>query len=98
LPLSAQNWRAALALAAAVPPLLPGLIGSIDPKISIGTAPHLFDVAWFFGFFVASGIYTATSLLVPAKETFLTDEEVTDLGLEPADKVEVEGEKEKDKF
>ena len=95
-PLSAQNWRAALALVVAVPPLLPGLINSINSKVSIGSASHLFDIAWFFGFFVASGTYTATSLLFPAKETFLTDEEVTNLREEFVDhvKVDVEGKEE----
>ena len=74
----------------AVPPLLPGLINSINPKVSIGSASHLFDIAWFFGFFVALGIYTATSLLFPAKETFLMDDEVTNLREDLVDHVEVE--------
>jgi len=77
----------------AVPPLLPGLINSINPKIYIGGASHLFNVAWLFGFFVAMGVYTAASLLFPAKETFLTDEEVTDLREEQVDGVEKEKEK-----
>ena len=59
-----------------VPPLFPGLINSINPKIPIGGASHLFDIAWMFGFFVASAVYTIASLVFPAKETFLTDEEV----------------------
>ena len=78
----------------AVPPLLPGLINSINPKIPIGRASHLFDLAWLFGFFVASWVYTAASLVFPAKETFLTDEEVKDLREEHVE-VEVEGEEEK---
>lgn len=92
---SGVNWRAALALIIAVPPLLPGLINSINPKISIGGASRLFDIAWLFGFFVASGVYTVASLVFPAKETFVTDEEVEDLREEKLDdvKVEVEGEK-----
>ena len=85
-----QNWRAALAMLIAVPPLLPGLINSINPNTSIGGASNLFNVAWLFGFFVASGVYTAASLLFPAKETFLTDDEVADLREE---QVEVEKEK-----
>jgi nucleobase:cation symporter-1, NCS1 family len=92
-----QNWRAALALVVAVPPLLPGLINSINPKVPIGGASHLFNVAWLFGFFVASGVYTAASLVFPAKETFLTDEEVRGLRGEHVDEVEDEDEKEKGK-
>ena len=88
-----QNWRAALAMIIAVPPLLPGLINSINPSIYIGGASYLFNVAWLFGFFVALGVYTAASLLLPAKETFLTDDEVTDLREEQVEGAEVEKEK-----
>jgi len=73
----------------AVPPLLPGLINSISPKIYIGGASNLFNVAWLSGFFVASGVYTVASLLFPAKETFLMDSEVKDLGEEQVNEVEV---------
>ncbi len=35
---------------AAVPPLLPGLINSINTKISVDAgAMHLFDFAWLYG-------------------------------------------------
>ena len=77
----------------AVPPLLPGLINSINPDIYIGGAAYLFNIAWLFGFFVASGVYTTASLLFPAKETFLTDDEVRDLRAEEVEEVEVEKEK-----
>ena len=77
----------------AVPPLLPGLINSINPDIYIGGAAYLFNIAWLFGFFVASGVYATASLLFPAKETFLTDDEVMDLGEEEVEEVEVEKEK-----
>jgi len=73
----------------AVPPLLPGLINSINPKIYIGGASYLFNIAWLFGFFVASGVYAIASLLFPAKETFLTDGEVKDLHEEQVNEVEV---------
>ena len=43
-------------------------------------------------------MYTVASLVFPAKETFLTDDEVRDLGEEKVDEVEVEGEKEEEKF
>ena len=76
-----------------MPPLLPGLINSINTDIYIGGASYLFNIAWLFGFFVASGVYTAASLLFPAKETFLTDDEVVTLREERVDEVEVEKEK-----
>ncbi|KAI0070432.1 cytosine-purine permease [Panus rudis PR-1116 ss-1] len=65
------NWRAVLAILLSVPPNMPGLINSINPKIKVGGAVHLFDIAWLFGFFVASFVYYITSVLFPAKETFL---------------------------
>ena len=65
------------------------------PKIHIGGASNLFNIAWLFGFFVALGVYTAASLLFPAKETFLTDDEVSGMCEERLNEVEVEGEKEK---
>ena len=90
-----QNWRAALALIIAVPPLLPGLINSINPTIPIGGASHLFDIAWLFGFFFASGVYTAASVVFPAKEMFLTDEDVKDIREKHVGEVGVGVEKEK---
>jgi len=74
------NWRAVLALLLTVPPLFPGLIHPINPAIKIGGAIHLFDIAWLFGFFVSVVIYTSTSLLFPAKETFLDEAEFNNSG------------------
>lgn len=65
------NWRAVLTIVASVPPTLPGLINSINPKIKVGGAVFLFDIAWIFGFSVASVVYYTTSVAFPAQETFL---------------------------
>ncbi|EKM58456.1 uncharacterized protein PHACADRAFT_182787 [Phanerochaete carnosa HHB-10118-sp] len=65
------NWRAVLAVVVSVGPTLPGLINSINTKISVGNANHLFDIAWIFGFTVASTVYYAASTLFPAEETFI---------------------------
>jgi len=65
------NWRAALALLIAVPPLLPGLINSINPKIEVGGGVFLFDIAYLFGLFVASAVYYTSSKLFPAEYTML---------------------------
>ncbi|KAL0952723.1 hypothetical protein HGRIS_006956 [Hohenbuehelia grisea] len=43
------NWRAVLALLVSVPPNMPGLIASINPKIAVGPIVHLFDIAWLYG-------------------------------------------------
>ncbi|KZV64629.1 cytosine-purine permease [Peniophora sp. CONT] len=65
------NWRALVALICSVPPNLPGLIHSITPSIPVGGAIYVFDVAYLFGFFVASGVYILLSLSFPAHETML---------------------------
>ncbi|THH28850.1 hypothetical protein EUX98_g5338 [Antrodiella citrinella] len=61
-----------------VPFTLPGLISSINPKIKVGRAAHLFDIAWLFGFFVAAFVYYVSSTLFPAKETYVDDLITTD--------------------
>ncbi|KAF8890615.1 NCS1 nucleoside transporter family [Infundibulicybe gibba] len=65
------NWRAAVALLLSVTPSLPGLIANINTNIKVGNVIHLFDIAWLFGFFSASGIYWVLSTLFPARETFI---------------------------
>ncbi|KAH6904538.1 cytosine-purine permease [Coprinopsis sp. MPI-PUGE-AT-0042] len=65
------NWRAAVALLVSVVPNLPGLIDSINPKIYVGNASYLFNIAWLFGFFSSSAIYWALSALFPAHETYM---------------------------
>lgn len=65
------NWRAVLAMIVTVGPTLPGLINSIDPTIKIGYATRLFDIAWMYGFVVASLVYYVTSYLFPAHDTYV---------------------------
>ncbi|KAH0833952.1 putative permease [Lanmaoa asiatica] len=65
------NWRAVLAILVTVGPTFPGLINTINPAFSIGYASHLFDIAWIYGFVVASTVYYVTSVLFPARETFV---------------------------
>lgn len=43
------NWRAVLAIAISVPPNMPGLISSINPKIDVGGGAYVFNFAWIFG-------------------------------------------------
>ena len=90
-----------------VPPTFPGLIRSINPKIKIGGAEFLFDVAWMFGvsvicighlvaqqfnmhlqFCVASIVYSTTSLLFPARRTFMEQPIISDEILGDANEVE----------
>ncbi|KAF8682940.1 cytosine-purine permease [Rhizoctonia solani] len=71
------NWRALLALCVSVPPNLPGLIHSINPKIDVGLGgQHLFSIAWLLGFSLAGVTYFITSTLFPPRET-MVDELIT---------------------
>lgn len=70
-----------------VGPTFPGLINSINPAVNVGYAARLFDIAWIYGvsfrylsytlflitcqFVVASTVYYVTSVLFPARETFV---------------------------
>ncbi|KAG1800997.1 NCS1 nucleoside transporter family [Suillus plorans] len=65
------NWRAVLAMIVTVAPTLPGLINAINPAIKIGYATHLFDIAWMYGFIVASLVYYVASYFFPAHDTFV---------------------------
>ncbi|KIJ18168.1 hypothetical protein PAXINDRAFT_179500 [Paxillus involutus ATCC 200175] len=65
------NWRAVLAMLVTVVPTFPGLVNSINPTYKIGYATRLFDIAWMYGFTVASLVYYVTSVLFPARSTFV---------------------------
>ncbi|KAI0275993.1 NCS1 nucleoside transporter family [Russula aff. rugulosa BPL654] len=65
------NWRAAAAMIVSVPPMMPGLINSINKNIHVGVGTRLFDLAYLLGFTLASTIYFTLSRLFPAKETML---------------------------
>lgn len=57
-----------------VGPLLPGLAYSIsgDPAVQVNDGIlNLYTFDWLFGFVVSAILYTALSLLFPAKETLL---------------------------
>ncbi|KAG9309895.1 cytosine-purine [Chiua virens] len=65
------NWRAVLAMLVTVVPMFPGLVNSIDPAITVGYTSRLFDIAWMYGFIVASVVYYVTSVIFPARGTFV---------------------------
>ncbi|KIK80864.1 hypothetical protein PAXRUDRAFT_833285 [Paxillus rubicundulus Ve08.2h10] len=65
------NWRAVIAMLVTVVPTFPGLVNSINPAYKIGYATRLFDIAWMYGFVVASLVYYVTSVLFPARDTFV---------------------------
>ncbi|KAF4341513.1 uracil permease [Fusarium beomiforme] len=70
---SGLNWRAALALACALGPTLPGLAYNVNNKLYIGGAIYIANMSWYYGIIVAFSVYSAASLLVPAKETLVSD-------------------------
>lgn len=65
------NWRAAAAMIVSVPPMMPGLINSINTNIRVGVGTRLFDLAYLLGFTLASTVYFTLSRLFPAHETML---------------------------
>lgn len=65
------NWRAALALLAAVGPTLPGLINSVNPDIPIYGAGYLRDLNWYYGIFSSALVYVGSSWAVPAHESLV---------------------------
>lgn len=67
-----MNWRAALALACAIAPTLPGLAYNVTPTLDIGGAVYVANISWYYGFSVAFGIYSAVRLLFPATETLVS--------------------------
>jgi len=67
------NWRAAIALLVSITPTLPGLINNINPKIAVGNASFLFNVAWLYGFFCAGSVFLILSKAFPAQETFVEE-------------------------
>ncbi|KAL0572474.1 hypothetical protein V5O48_009481 [Marasmius crinis-equi] len=70
------NFRAVVAMLCSAVPSFPGFIASIDTSITLGPVRHVFDIAWLYGFFVASAVYWLLSALVPPKETFVDEKEV----------------------
>ncbi|KAH9064377.1 NCS1 nucleoside transporter family [Lactarius vividus] len=65
------NWRAAAAMLVSVPPTLPGLIHRINPSVHIGMWTRLFDIAYLFGFALASTVYFVLSKMFPPNEMTL---------------------------
>ncbi|KAM4060449.1 purine-cytosine permease family protein [Hirsutella rhossiliensis] len=64
------NWRASVAFLVPVAPLLPGLALSISGPSAVSVsqgAQNLYSVNWLFGFILSILLYTALSLMLPAK-------------------------------
>ena len=80
-----QNWRTAPAMITAVPPLLPGLISSINATSHTGGAPYPPNTARPPGFFVASGAYSTAPLLFPTRDMFMMGDDFVNLREERAD-------------
>jgi len=65
------NWRAIVALVAALGPTLPGLIHAVNPKIDIGGAEYIADSNWYYGIVISSIVYSALSLILPVEESLV---------------------------
>jgi len=65
------NWRALLALCIGFVPVLPGLINSITPSISIAVgAQHLYAISYLYSFFSSFVVYIVCSHFWPARESY----------------------------
>ena len=66
-----MNWRAILTFVIGVAPNMPGFINSINPSVQAGVGSHPYQFGWLLGFSSTAVLYTALSLIFPAKETFI---------------------------
>ena len=65
------NWRALLALCVGFVPVLPGLINSITPSISISAAAqNLYAISYLYSFFSSFVVYILCSYFWPARESY----------------------------
>jgi nucleobase:cation symporter-1, NCS1 family len=65
------NWRALLGLCVGFIPVLPGLINSITPSISISSgAQHLYTLSYLYAFLSAMVVYLFCSHFWPARESY----------------------------
>jgi NCS1 family nucleobase:cation symporter-1 len=75
------NWRAVMAMLISVCPNLPGLAYSIGYNSTSGTssvsisagARNLYTFDWLFGFVTSIVVYTALSLILPDKESLVSE-------------------------
>lgn len=65
------NWRAIVAFVVGVAPSLPGFVNGINSAIDVGVGVHPYQIGWLIGFAGTAVVYTALSLLLPARETFI---------------------------
>lgn len=68
---SGVNWRAVVAFLVGVAPSLPGFVNGINSNIDVGVGVHPYQIGWLVGFCGTALVYTALSIWIPAKETFI---------------------------
>ena len=61
------NWRALVAWAMGFWPLLPGLIREVQGVFNGNGWDHLYNISYFFGFFIAFVLHWALSTLFPTE-------------------------------
>ncbi|KAI9731222.1 MAG: hypothetical protein M1834_005415 [Cirrosporium novae-zelandiae] len=62
------NWRAFVAWAMGLWPLMPGFVRRIQGTATGNGWDHVYDLSYFFGFFVSLVLYWALSTLFPTKK------------------------------
>lgn len=70
------NWRAFLAFAIGLGPLLPGFAKSIDISLNVGGAWKVYTFAWLFGFFTSMLSYYVICKYISGLGVAIIDEAV----------------------
>ena len=65
------NWRAIVAFLVGIAPSLPGFVNGINSDIDVGSGVYPYKFGWHLGFVGSALVYTALSLLLPQKESFI---------------------------
>lgn len=68
------NWRAAVALAVAIGPCMPGMIHSLNNDIDIGGARYVYCIATIFGLVVGGGMHWLLSTLFPDHDSIIAEQ------------------------
>lgn len=62
------NWRAIIAWSLGLGPLLPGLVREVSAASNGKSWDHLYQISYFYGFFVSGVVYWACSAVFPTKK------------------------------
>ncbi|KAI6846652.1 uridine permease-like protein Fui1 [Hortaea werneckii] len=80
------NWRAVVAWCVGWIPLMPGFCNAVSSSTALDTgAEHLYNLSYLYGFLVSAGLYCVLSRIFPAKEAYVTDDDIVEFASEKDD-------------